>query len=120
MAEVIWNQLATGDWQAFSAGSSPTGFVHPLALRVLEEIGLPTRGLISKSVSEFAAEPMDLVVTVCDSASQACPLLPGAPPVKHWPFEDPANATGTDEERLAVFRQVRDQIKSRIGEFLKR
>ena len=118
MAEVLWNQLGRGNWQAESAGSNPAGYVHPLALQALEQEGLPVAGLTSKHLDQFADESFDLVVTVCDNAQQACPVFPGATEVKHWPFFDPADATGTDEEKFPVFVDVRNQIRDKIAEFL--
>ena len=127
MAEVIWNQLGSADksnpdkpvqWTAISAGSKPSGYVHELALVALSEIDLPSEGLTSKSSDPFQDTPFDLVVTVCDNAKEACPIWPSAKKLLHWPFEDPADATGTDQEKLEVFRKVRDQIKDRIAAFL--
>ena len=118
MAQVIWQQLGAGQWIAESAGSRPSGYVHPLAITALEEIGLPTEGLSSKSVDQFFDKPIELAVTVCDHAKEACPVFPGVQESLHWPFEDPADAVGTDEEKMATFRLVRDQIKTRISEYL--
>lgn len=118
MAEAIWQELGKGDWQASSAGSDPAGYVHPLAVRVLSEIGIDISTNVSKSVSQFEGEHFDLVVTVCDNAKSSCPVFPSATEVLHWPFEDPAHATGTDEKKLAVFRQVRDQIRQTIADYL--
>lgn len=120
MAQMIWQNLGAGQWEALSAGSKPSGYVHPMALKALEEIGLPIDGLESKSLDRFVDQPIDLVVTVCDDAKQACPALPGAKQRLHWPFEDPADAVGSEEERMETFRAVRDQIKSRIAKFLNR
>lgn len=118
MAQVIWQDLGDGRWNAESAGSRPSGYVHPLALVAIEEIGLSTDGLSSKSVDQFLGKPIDLVVTVCDNAKEACPVLPGVSKTLHWPFEDPADAIGSDEEKMKLFRTVRDQIRNKIGEFL--
>ena len=118
MAEVIWNDLGQGDWVAQSAGSKPSGYVHELALVALRELDLPIEGLSSKNSDQFLETPFDLVVTVCDNAKDACPVWPSAKQILHWPFEDPADATGSDDEKLAVFRKVRDQIKSRIQSHL--
>ena len=119
MAEVIWQNLGQGKWNAASAGSKPAGYVHPLALKAIAEIGLATEGLTSKPVEPFLERQMDLAVTVCDNAKQACPILPGVKQMLHWPFEDPADATGTDDEKMESFRLVRDQIQAKIAEFLK-
>ncbi len=120
MAQVIWQELGAGRWIAESAGSQPTGSVHPMALQVLQEIGLPIEGLKSKSVDTFAGQPFDLTVTVCDRAREACPVLPGVKQTLHWSFDDPADTVGTEEEILDSFRTIRDQIKSRIAEYLNR
>lgn len=118
MAQVIWQDLGDGHWMAESAGSKPSGYVHPLALKALEEIGLPIEGLYSKSINKFIDQPIELAVTVCGHAQEACPVLPCAKQKLHWPFEDPADAVGTDEEIMESFRRVRDQIKSKITEYL--
>ena len=118
MAEVIWNTQSNGSWEAISAGSRPSGYVHPLAIKAMEEIELPTEGLTSKSSKPFENEPFDLVVTVCGNAQADCPVWPGAAEVLHWPFEDPADAMGTDDEKLECFRKIRDQIKDRIQSYL--
>jgi arsenate reductase (thioredoxin) len=118
MAEALWNNLGQGKWQAFSAGLKPAGYVHPLALQVMSESGFDLSQNRSKHLDEFLDEPFDLVVTVCDNAKAACPVLPGAKQVLHWPFDDPAHAGGTKAEKLVVFRSVRDQIRTRISEYL--
>lgn len=117
MAERIWEQLAAGSWHSDSAGSHPSGYVHPLALSALEEIDLSSSGLSSKSIDEFADQDFDLVVTVCDNAKGSCPTLPGKQAL-HWPFDDPADAEGTDEEKLVMFRRVRDEISEKIRQYL--
>lgn len=98
---------------AASAGTHPAG-VHPLTLRVLGEAGIDWSAARSKSVTEMLDEPWDLVLTVCDSAREACPVVPGARRTAHEAFPDPAAATGTEEERLAAFRAVRDAIEARM------
>jgi len=118
MAEALWNDLAGGEWQAFSAGSRPAGYVHPSAVKVLAELGLDLSRNRSKQVDEFRDRPFDLVVTVCDNARESCPVFPGAKRLAHWPFPDPAEAEGSEEEKLAVFRAVRDAIRERIRAFL--
>jgi arsenate reductase len=114
MAEAFWRELAGPASQAFSAGSRPAGFVHPLAVEVMSERGIELGGARSKPLEEFAGQRFDLVVTVCDAARDACPVLPGKGRSAHWPFEDPAQATGSEAERRAVFRRVRDAIEARI------
>ena len=118
MAEVIWKKLGLGQWQTASAGSKPSGYVHPLALKAIEELDLSTEGLTSKSVDQFLDQPIDLAVTVCDHAAEACPALPHAGQTLHWPFEDPADATGTEAEQFEFFRKVRDQILAKISAYL--
>ena len=118
MAQVIWNQLGTGQWQAYSAGSKPAGYVHPLGLKALQELDLPTEGLTSKSVDEFKDHSFDLAISVCDNAKNDCPVLPGVAESLHWPFDDPADATGTDDEKILVFRRVRDEIQEKIKSYL--
>ncbi len=118
MAEAIWNEAASGDWQASSAGSSPSGYVHPLAIEVIEEIGLDIRSSRSKHVDEFRKQAFDLVITVCGNARDSCPTFAGAVETLHWPFDDPADATGSDEEQKQVFARVRDEIASKIRKYL--
>ena len=118
MAEALWRELGGGAWEAASAGSRPAGFVHPLAVRAMRELGLDLAGARSKPIDDFAGERFDLVVTVCDAAKESCPILPGAKRTLHWPFEDPALAIGSEAERLAVFRRVRDEITQRIRSYL--
>lgn len=118
MAEYLWRELGDGAWEAVSAGSKPAGYVHPLAIRAMAEIGIDVSSGESKSVEPFANERFDLVVTVCDNAREACPVFPGAEATLHWPFDDPAHAVGTDEDRMAEFRRVRDEIRDRINLYL--
>ncbi len=117
MAERIWEQLGRGAWHCDSAGSQPSGYVHPLAIQALQEIDLSIEGLTSKSIDEFADQEFDLVVTVCDNAKGSCPTLPGRETL-HWPFDDPADATGTDQEKMVMFQRVRDEISAKIKDFL--
>ena len=117
MAQVIWQEIGGDVWKAESAGSDPAGYVHPLALTALAEIELPIDGLVSKSMDEFKDQQIDLVVTVCDNAKESCPMIPMALETQHWPFDDPAHATGTDEEKMAVFRRVREEIKASIKSY---
>ncbi len=118
MAEALWNNIGAGEWQAFSAGSKPAGYVHPMAMDAMEEIGLDIRSNRSQHVDEFQNETFDIVVTVCDNAREACPVFPGAGETLHWPFDDPAYATGSDEEKQREFARVRDEIAERIRDFL--
>ena len=118
MAEALWESLGNGDWQSESAGSKPSGYVHPLAIRGMHELGIDISSNTSKSLDQFRDQDFDLVVTVCDNAKESCPVFPGANETLHWPFDDPADATGTDDEKMVVFRRVRDEIKERIQAFL--
>ena len=118
MAQLIWQQLGQGNWQADSAGSQPAGYVHPLAIETLNELELDTGNLRSKSVDEFLDQDFDLAVTVCDHAKESCPILPGVQEALHWPFDDPADATGTEIEQLECFRKIRDQIQLKIRDYL--
>ena len=117
LAEALVNHYMGGQWQAFSAGTHPTGFVHPLALKVLSELGIQHGGK-SKSVDSFRGEKFDAVITTCDDAAQNCPAWFGQGQRAHIGFTDPAETTGSDEEKLAAFRQVRDEIKNRVLKFL--
>lgn len=109
MAEAIVNARLGDEWQAESAGTAPTGAVHPLALRALEELGITHAGR-SKHADEFRGEVFDLVVTVCDSAAETCPVWLGQGKRMHLGFPDPAQATGSEVEMMTVFRAVRDDI----------
>ena len=103
-----------------SAGTHPQG-VHPLAIQVMREVGIDiseAAGYHAKSLDAFVGQPFDLVVTVCDEAAEECPFFPGARRQVHWGFPDPSAATGTEAERLAVFRAVRDAIAARIEVFV--
>jgi protein-tyrosine-phosphatase len=122
LAEVLIEHWSRGRFRGFSAGSFPRGSVHPLALGLLEGLGLPTGGLRSKSWDEFArpgAPTMDFVFTVCDQAAgEACPLWPGNPVTAHWGVPDPAVVEGTDRERRAAFRTACLALENRIKLFI--
>jgi arsenate reductase len=118
MAEALWQSLGEGEWSAASAGSKPSGYVHPLAIAAMRELGIDISAGVSKSLERFAGEKFDLVVTVCDNARESCPVFAGAKQTLHWPFDDPADAAGTDEEKMAVFRRVRDDIRAKIREYV--
>ncbi|HEY8903820.1 MAG TPA: arsenate reductase ArsC [Chthoniobacterales bacterium] len=94
-----------------SAGSRPAGYVHPKAVEVMREIGIDISDHRSKHLDEFLNQDVETVITVCGNADQACPMFPGQVNRHHWGFDDPAHATGSDEEVLAVFRRVRDEIR---------
>jgi arsenate reductase (thioredoxin) len=117
MAEGLLRDMAGDRFDVQSAGVNPTG-VNPLTVRVMAEIGIDISGQRSKPVEEMAGQRFDYVITVCDSAREACPVFPGAAKQLHWSFEDPAEAAGTENERLAVFRRVREEIAGNIRHFL--
>lgn len=108
-------RAAAGDlFNVESAGSKPAGYVHPLAIKAMAEIGIDLSDHRSKHMNEFLDRQVETVITVCGNADQACPIYPGQVNRHHWPFFDPAHATGTEEERLEVFRRVRDEIRQRF------
>ena len=117
-AESILNHLGAGNFAAFSAGSKPKGEIHPLAIKVLQDAGLPTAGLRSKSWDEHAAvdaEHFDLIFTVCDDvAGEACPVWPGHPITAHWGIADPVAAQGAEELKLRAFRTAFLELENRI------
>ena len=117
MAEGLLNELGFGQWTAQSGGII-SSYVHPLAIQVMQEIGIDISKKTSKSMDQFTRQKFDYVITLCDDAAEVCPRFGGRGKRLHWPFEDPAAATGTTEERLAVFRRIRDGIKKKIGGFL--
>jgi arsenate reductase len=117
MAEAVLAKLGGADFAAFSAGTEPKG-VHPLTIRVLAEVGIDWAGARSKSVREYLGGSFDHVITVCDAAREACPVVPGARTAHHWGFDDPAAAGGTEEEQLAVFRRVLGEITDRVRQFI--
>ncbi len=112
LAEGILRVAGNDQFLVASAGSRPAGYVHPLAIQVMTEIGIDLSTHTSKHMNEFLNQPVETVITVCGNADQACPIFPGQVNRHHWPFDDPAHATGTDEEKLVVFRRVRDEIRA--------
>jgi arsenate reductase len=114
MAEGLVNHLLGDSWTARSAGMSPAERVHPMAVRAMAEVGVDLAGARPKPVHALLDEPWDLVVTVCDAVQESCPVFPRRVPTLHLPFFDPARAEGTEEERLAVFRRVRDEIRDTL------
>lgn len=116
MAEALLRQHGGDRFDVDSAGTEPRG-VNPLTLRVLGESGIDASWARSKSVQDFLGQTFDYVITVCDQARQVCPVFPGVHESLHWGYEDPAEATGSDEERLAVFRRVFTQIGERVRQF---
>ncbi len=112
LAEGILRQALGEGYQVASAGSKPAGYVHPLAIKAMAEIGLDISAHESKHLDGFLNQPVETVITVCGGADQVCPMFPGRVNRHHFPFDDPAHATGTEEEQLAVFRRVRDEIRA--------
>lgn len=113
MAEGFLRTYGGNVYDAHSAGTDPST-VNPLAVEVMREVGIDISGQGSKNVTEYVVQHFALVITVCDNAKEHCPIFPGPCIREHWPFEDPADATGAKEERLMVFRKVRDEISARI------
>jgi arsenate reductase len=111
MAEGILRAAAGDILDVCSAGSKPAGYVHPQAVAALAEIGIDISGHTSKHMNDFLARDIETVITVCGNADQACPVFPGQVNRYHWPFDDPAHATGTEEEIAGEFRRVRDEIR---------
>jgi arsenate reductase len=118
MAEGLINHHLGDSWQAYSAGTAPSGYVHPLAIRAMAELGIDISGNRSKSTDEYQDAPIDLAVTVCGDAAENCPVWLGKGKTVHIGFPDPADATGSDEEKMIVFRQVRDDIKTHVLNYL--
>jgi arsenate reductase len=110
MAEGILREAAGDLLEVHSAGSKPAGFVHPKSIEVLREIGIDISSHTSKSMNEFLDRDIETVITVCGNADQACPVFPGQVNRHHWPFDDPAHASGSEEEVRNAFRRVRDEI----------
>ena len=111
MAEAVLRQAAGDAVEVFSAGSKPAGYVHPKAIQVMQEVGLDLSGAASKHLKEFMDQQITTVITVCGVADQNCPIFPGQVNRHHWRFDDPAHATGTEEEVLTEFRRVRNEIR---------
>ena len=113
MAEALLRHLAGDRFEAYSAGTEAT-HVRPLAVRAMAELGIDISGQHSKTLNRYLEEPFDAVITVCDQANEACPVFFGARERLHWSFPDPSQATGSEDEQLAVYRSVRDAIRERI------
>lgn len=111
LAEGILRVTASDVIRVASAGSKPAGYMHPLAIKAMQEIGIDISAHRSKHLDEFLSQPVETVITVCGNADQVCPMFPGQVNRYHWGFDDPAHATGTEDEQLAVFRRVRDEIR---------
>ncbi|QDT63317.1 arsenate reductase ArsC [Calycomorphotria hydatis] len=119
MGEGLLRHQFGDHFEALSAGSKPSGYVHPKAIEAMAELGIDISDYRSKSINEYvppAGEQPDLVISVCDSAAEECPTFPGKVERIHIPFDDPAHAEGTEEEIMAVFRRVRDEIKAMVEE----
>lgn len=117
MAEGLLRHLGGDRFEAFSAGTEAT-LVRPLAIKAMAELGIDISGHQSKTLDRYVNEPFDDIITVCDTAAEACPIFPGAVHRRHWSFEDPSKATGSEEEQLEIYRRVRDQIRSHIEQEL--
>jgi arsenate reductase len=118
MAEGLLREVAGDKFEVESAGVAPSS-VRPEAIEAMREMGIDISGHRSKSVDEFAGQPFDYIITVCDNARDHCPVFPGTATRFHWSFEDPASVEGSDDERLGAFRTVRDQIQRRLQSFVK-
>jgi len=117
IAEGFLRALAGDRFDVASAGTEATR-VHPLAIRAMEEVGIDLTGHTSKTIDTLVDQSWDYVITVCDSANERCPIFPGGTTRIHWSFDDPSQATGTDADRLETFRRVRDEILTRLHQWL--
>ena len=117
MAEGFLRTLAGDNFESHSAGTKPS-VVNPMAIEVMREVGIDISGQRSKNVTDYVGTHLQYVITVCDNAKEQCPIFPGPCIREHWPFEDPADARGSREEKLAVFRRVRDEIAEKIRLFV--
>ena len=118
IAEGLMRSLDPKQWDVKSAGTFPS-YVHPLAIRVMNEIKIDISKQASKSYDKFLTETFDYIITLCDEAAKSCPAFPGEGKRLHWSIEDPSTAIGTIDERLVVFRRIRDEIKTKIEELLR-
>ena len=118
MAEALLRKMANDRFDVYSAGLEPT-VIHPMTIKVLEEIGLDTRGQYAKPLTEYLGKVhFSYLITVCSNAEERCPIFPGMGQRLHWPFEDPAIFKGSEEEKLEFFRMIRDQIQTEIQQWL--
>jgi len=115
MAEGFLREFGEGEFQALSAGTFPKEEIHPLAIQVMQENGIDISSQKPKEINSLLQEKIDLLISVCDNAKEACPHFPAKVDTLHWSFEDPAEAVGTEEEKLTFFRRVRDEIKEKIN-----
>lgn len=120
MAEGLINYFRGDQWRAYSAGTMPAGYTHPMAIRVMSELGIDIGDALSESVDLYRNLDPDLVITVCDSAAEECPVWLGPAVIHHVPFPDPAKETGGEEKALALFRQVRDDLRDQLLSLLDR
>lgn len=118
MAEALLRHLGGDLLDVMSAGSVPAAQVHPLAVRAMAEIGLDISSQHPKPLADFLGQPFDYIIAVCSKAAEACPFFPGPAQRLHWFYDDPAAVEGTEEERMAAFRAIRDDLKTRIAEWL--
>lgn len=118
MAEAWLRHLAGDRFEVHSAGTEAT-FVRPLAIKAMAELGVDISPQTSKTLDRYLTETWDYVITVCDRANETCPFFPGGKRRLHWSFSDPSTATGTNDEKLAVFRSVRDRIRDQITDFIR-
>ena len=118
MAEGLLRHDGGDEFEVESAGVI-SSFVRPQAIEVMREIGIDISNHRSKSLDEFLEQPFDFIITVCDNANENCPIFPGKAKRIHWSFDDPAEAIGTEEEKLDVFRRVRDEIRNRLYDLIK-
>ncbi len=117
MAEGMLRAWADDGFEVHSAGTEASS-VRPEAVSAMDELGIDLRGHTSKTIERFMGQPWDFLIPVCEEACEACPYVPGARKVLRWSFDDPSAATGSEAERLAVFRRVRDELASKIREFI--
>lgn len=117
MAEGLLRAIAGDRFESLSAGAKPAGYVHPMAIAAMRETGIDISTQTSKSINDFLppqGTPPHLIISVCSNAERECPLFPGQVERRHWPFDDPAHAIGSEEQKLAEFRRVRDEIKLKL------
>lgn len=118
MAEGLINHDFGDRWEAFSAGTEPSGYVHPLAIKAMAELGIDISDGVSKQADQFRDMDLDVAITVCDDANEKCPLWLGRGDRVHIGFDDPADATGSEAEQMMVFRRVRDEIREQVLDYL--
>jgi len=117
MAEGFLRELGGDRFESLSAGAKPSGYVHPMAVEAMKRVEIDISEQISKSINDFlppAGTAPDLIISVCSAAEKECPIFPGHVERLHWPFFDPADAEGSDDEKMAVFERVRDEIRNRL------